>query len=137
MAGKKPPADSLNFVRPGWSAGEDCAVCRLDGHRLERRLLWFYVFADAGERPARADAGDQKIGALAISSSAFRMAPFIPRGPGVRTISAPKASSSTRRSRLMVSGMVRMSLYPFTAATKGSAIPVLPRVGSIRTVSPG
>jgi len=56
---------------------------------------------------------------------------FIPWGPGVRTISAPKASSSTRRSRLMVSGMVRMSLYPFTAATKARAIPgVATLVGS-------
>ena len=30
--------------------------------------------------------------------------------PGVSTISAPKASSSTRRSRLIVSGRVRISL---------------------------
>ncbi len=61
----------------------------------------------------------------------------MPLGPGVRMISAPKALSSTRRSRLMVSGMVRMSLYPLTAATKARAMPVLPLVGSIRIVWPG
>ena len=47
---------------------------------------------------------------LATSSSALAIAPFIPLGPGVSTSSAPKASSSTRRSRLIVSGIVRMSL---------------------------
>ena len=38
------------------------------------------------------------------------MAPFMPSLPGVSTSFAPKASSSTRRSRLIVSGMVSMSL---------------------------
>src|ERR1039458_6196976 len=53
------------------------------------------------------------LGVLARSSSALATAPFIPFGPGVSTISAPKASSRTRRSRLMVSGIVKMSLYPY------------------------
>src|ERR1019366_4680121 len=60
-AGNKTASEPLNLVRPRWSAREDCAICRLHGYRLERRLLWFYVFADAGERPARADTRDQKI----------------------------------------------------------------------------
>src|SRR5580698_2411378 len=76
-------------------------------------------------------------GVLARISFALAMAPFIPFGPGVSTISAPKAFSSTRRSMLIVSGIVRISLYPFTAATNARAIPVLPLVGSIRMVSPG
>ena len=41
------------------------------------------------------------------------------------------------RSALIVSGMVRISLYPFTAQTKARAIPVLPLVGSMMTVHPG
>ena len=36
------------------------------------------------------------------------------RFPGVSTSSAPKARSRTRRSSLMVSGMVSKSLYPIT-----------------------
>ena len=38
-----------------------------------------------------------------------KTAPGIPFGPGVSTISAPNARSKTRRSRLIVSGMVRIS----------------------------
>ena len=41
---------------------------------------------------------------------------------------------SQRPAALIVSGIVRMSFNPFAAATKASAIPVLPDVGSIRTV---
>ena len=37
---------------------------------------------------------------------------------------------------LMVSGMVKISLYPLTAATMAKPIPVLPLVGSMR-VAPG
>ncbi len=36
---------------------------------------------------------------------------------------------------LIVSGMVRISLYPFAAQTKARAMPVLPLVGSMTTVS--
>ena len=34
-------------------------------------------------------------------------------------------------------GIVRISLYPFAAAMKASAIPVLPEVGSTSVVLPG
>ena len=43
-------------------------------------------------------------------ASARRMAPGMPSGPGVKTRLAPKAASTRRRSMLMVSGMVRVSL---------------------------
>ncbi len=46
----------------------------------------------------------------ATISSAFATAPAIPSEPGVRTISAPKARSMTRRSVDIVSGIVRMTL---------------------------
>jgi hypothetical protein len=49
-------------------------------------------------------------GVLARISCAFEIAPFIPFGPGVKTNSAPKARSRTRRSMLMVSGMTMISL---------------------------
>src|SRR5882724_3673319 len=73
-------------------------------------------------------------GILAASSSAFAMAPFMPFGPSVRMTRAPRILSSLRRSMLIVSGIVRMSLRPLAAATNASAMPVLPLVGSIRTV---
>ena len=65
------------------------------------------------------------------------MAAFIPLGPGVSTSSAPNARNSTRRSRLMVSGITRIRRYPLTAATNANPMPVLPLVGSMRTVLPG
>src|SRR6516164_4540921 len=37
---------------------------------------------------------------------------------------------------LIVSGITMISLYPFTAATNASAMPVFPLVGSIKTVLP-
>lgn len=37
----------------------------------------------------------------------------------------------------MLAGIVRMRRYPLAAATKASAIPVFPDVGSIRVVTPG
>lgn len=49
-------------------------------------------------------------GVTAFSSSALAMAPFIPSAPGVNTNSAPKAFRRLRRSILMVSGIVRISL---------------------------
>ena len=44
-------------------------------------------------------------------------------------------ASSVRRSTLIVSGMVRMHLYPFAAQTNASAMPVLPLVGSTMMLS--
>ena len=64
----------------------------------------------------------------------MRTAPGIPSEAGVRTISAPKALISRRRSRLMLSGMVTISRYPRAAQVKARAIPVLPLVGSTTTV---
>ena len=74
-------------------------------------------------------------GILAASSSAFAMAPFMPFSPSVSTTRAPRILSILRRSTVIVSGIVRISLIPFAAATNASAIPVLPEVGSMRTVS--
>ena len=54
----------------------------------------------------------------------------------VKTSSAPKACRRTRLSRDMEAGMVRISLYPFAAATKASPMPVFPDVGSTRVVTP-
>ena len=69
------------------------------------------------------------------SSWAFSIAPFIPFGPSVSTNSAPSIASKVLRSRDMVSGIVSVSLYPLAAATKARAMPVLPLVGSMITVS--
>ncbi len=74
-------------------------------------------------------------GILVSSSSAFAIAPFMPLGPSVRTTRAPRIFRILRRSTVIVSGIVRTSLRPLAAATKASAIPVLPLVGSIRIVS--
>ena len=63
------------------------------------------------------------------------MAPFMPSVPGVRTSRAPSIASNVRRSNDIVSGMVRISWYPLAAATNASAMPVLPLVGSMMTVS--
>ena len=64
------------------------------------------------------------------------MAPFIPTAPGVSTSFAPRATSTFRRSMLIVSGMTRTHSYPRAAAAKASAIPVLPLVAS-RIALPG
>ena len=74
------------------------------------------------------------LGIFAFSSSAFAIAPFMPFGPSVSTSLAPRILRSFRRSNDIVSGMVRISFKPFAAATKASAMPVLPEVGSIRIV---
>ena len=75
-------------------------------------------------------------GVLFCSSSALAIAPFIPSFPGVSMISAPKAFNRFLRSTLIVSGIVNISLYPFTADTNANPTPVLPLVGSIIT-APG
>ncbi len=45
-------------------------------------------------------------GIFASSSLAFSIAPFMPFGPSVSTSFAPSARSTTRRSMLIVSGMI-------------------------------
>ena len=49
-------------------------------------------------------------GCSSRSASAFAIAPFIPSAPGVSTIFAPSAFSKLRRSILIVSGIVNVSL---------------------------
>lgn len=60
---------------------------------------------------------------------------FIPLVPGVSTTSAPSAFKRLRRSILIVSGIVKTNLYPFTLDTKASPTPVLPLVGSMMVAS--
>jgi len=79
--------------------------------------------------------GIQALGVSLANCSARAIAPFIPSVPGVRTNFAPSMANSVRRSSDMVSGIVKINLYPLAAATKASAIPVFPLVGSIMTVS--
>src|SRR6185312_2248981 len=57
------------------------------------------------------------------SSSAAAIAPAIPSAPGVRISSAPYARSSSRRSTLIVSGIVSTQGIPRAAHTIASAIP--------------
>ena len=59
------------------------------------------------------------------------MAPFIPFAPSVNTSSAPNAFKRFLLSTLIVSGKVKIALYPFAAATAARPIPVFPEVGSI------
>ncbi len=79
--------------------------------------------------------GMKLFGICLFSSSALAMAPFMPLAPSVKTSFAPRIFNSLRRSRLIVSGIVRISFNPFAAATNASAMPVLPLVGSMSTVS--
>ena len=58
----------------------------------------------------------------------------MPRAPSVRTSFAPKAARTLRRSIDIVSGIVSVMAYPRAAATKASAIPVFPLVGSISSL---
>ena len=59
--GHKARADALNLVRAGSAAGEHVAVRGLDGHGPEARLARLDVLADAGQRAAGADAGDENV----------------------------------------------------------------------------
>ena len=79
--------------------------------------------------------GMKYFGFSATSCSAFLIAPGLPSVPGVSTSSAPKIDSNCLRSKDIVSGIVRRSLYPLAAQTKAREIPVLPLVGSTITVS--
>ena len=73
---------------------------------------------------------------LAASSSALAIEPFIPFDPSVSSIVAPYALRIFLLSTLIVSGIVRITLYPFAVPTDASPIPVLPDVASIM-VEPG
>jgi len=76
------------------------------------------------------------LGVVRTSSSAVAIEPFMPWAAGVRTISAPRNASILRRS-------IDIDFRPSPAsagsreeaATKANAMPVLPDVGSISTVS--
>ena len=63
-----------------------------------------------GWRPLRHLLGIHAFGMPATISSALAMAPDMPFSAGVSTRSAPKMRSRWRRSTLMLSGMVRISL---------------------------
>ena len=78
--------------------------------------------------------GMKLFGISAASSFAFSIAPFMPLEPSVSTSSAPYAFMRLRRSMLIVSGIVMMSLYPREAATDARPIPVFPLVGSMITL---
>ena len=69
------------------------------------------------------------------SSPARAIAPGIPLGPGVKTISAPSIFNNTRRSTDIVSGIVKIKRYPLAAQINARAIPVFPEVGSITMLS--
>ena len=66
--------------------------------------------------------------------SAISIAPFIPFNPSVKIELAPKAFNTFLLSIDIVSGMVKVSLYPLAAQTKARAMPVLPLVGSIISI---
>ena len=72
---------------------------------------------------------------VSSSSCARAIAPFIPFSAGVSSSRAPSRASILRRSIDMLSGMHSVSFSPLAAATKARAMPVLPLVGSISTVS--
>ena len=76
-------------------------------------------------------------GISSSSSSALRIAPFIPSEAGVRMSSAPSSLRTLRRSSETLSGIAITHLYPLAAATMASAMPVLPEVGSTITDLPG
>ncbi len=82
---------------------------------------WIAAFAGVSNWWARIAPG-----VSATICSARETAPFMPSGPGVRTISAPNARISARRSTLIVSGIVMTTRYPRAAPTRASAMPVLP-----------
>ena len=64
-------ADALDLVRPGRAAGEDGRVFRLDRDHADARLARFQHLADAGDRAAGADAGDDDIDLAARCRSRF------------------------------------------------------------------
>jgi hypothetical protein len=74
-------------------------------------------------------------GILAASSSALAIAPFMPFGALGQDQAGAEDLEDLARSVVIVSGIVRMSFRPLAAATNARAMPVLPLVGSIRTVS--
>ena len=75
--------------------------------QISSAVVWRWISGLAGFSNC---CGMNELGVVLSSSLALAMAPFMPFSPGVSTISAPNALSSRRRSRLMLSGMVTMSL---------------------------
>ena len=59
--GNETGADALNLVRAGLPAGENGRILRFDRDDLHARLARLQNLADAGDRPAGADAGDDNI----------------------------------------------------------------------------
>ena len=78
--------------------------------------------------------GIHALGVWWASCSARAMAPFMPSAPGVSISLAPSIARRVRLSSDMVSGIVKINLYPLAAATNARAMPVLPLVGSMITV---
>jgi len=74
---------------------------------------------------------------LASTSCAFAMAAFMPCGPGVRMISAPKARSRTRRSRLIVSGDGQNEPVAFHGRYEGQSDAGIAAGRLVSTVLPG
>ena len=68
-------------------------------------FLWTSTFAGLSNC-----AGIHESGVCFTSCWALAIAPFMPFGPGVSTIVAPKASSTRRRSFVTVSGRVKTAL---------------------------
>src|SRR3546814_20741054 len=66
-------ADALDLVRAGLAAGEHGAVLGLDGNHPQPRLARLQRLADAGQRAAGADGGDDDVDA------AGSVAPDLPR----------------------------------------------------------
>jgi hypothetical protein len=60
-------ADALDLVRAGIAAGQDRAVGRLDRDDLETGLPGLQHLADAGDRAAGADAGDEDVDLSVVS----------------------------------------------------------------------
>src|SRR3546814_16281307 len=56
-------ADALDLVRAGLAAGEHGAVLGLDGNHPQPRLARLQRLADAGQRAAGADGGDDAVDA--------------------------------------------------------------------------
>src|SRR5208283_3802645 len=100
--------------------------------QISSAVVWRWISGLAGLENCW---GMKLLGICLFNSSALAMAPFMPLAPSVSTSLAPRIFNSLRRSRLIVSGIVRISFNPLAAATNASAMPVLPLVGSMSTVS--
>src|SRR5208337_372674 len=61
ILGNESGANALDLVRPWLAAGNDRRVGRFDGNGAEIGLLRTNIAGGAGDRAARADAGDEDI----------------------------------------------------------------------------